>query len=172
MGLFDKFRKKVQHAASEVDTESLSAEEGTDEAKEALDQHQEYESNPPSSNEEEWEELDENEELELPPESSDDWDDWDEEEEYALPTKLTRKEKKVLAEQALFLSRQSYEVPGITVDLEMYDKLRSFGQTRGQARHWVFTRNDMECHNCNSLIIHTRPGGRRLDYCPTCQPEC
>ena len=40
MGLFDKFRKKVQNAASEVDADSLSAEEGTDEAKEALDQHQ------------------------------------------------------------------------------------------------------------------------------------
>ena len=85
---------------------------------------------------------------------------------------LSDEEKNVLAEQALFLSRQSFDVPGITVDLEMYDKLRSFGQTRGQARHWVFTRNDMECHKCNSLIIHTRPGGRRLDYCPECQPEC
>ena len=85
---------------------------------------------------------------------------------------LSDEEKEILAEQALFLSRQSFDVPGITVDLEMYDKLRSFGQTRGQARHWVFTRNDMECHNCNSLIIHTRPGGRRLDYCPQCQPDC
>ena len=40
MGLFDKFRKKVRDAASEVDTESLSAEEGSDEALEALS-HQE-----------------------------------------------------------------------------------------------------------------------------------
>ena len=41
MGLFDKFRKKVQAAASEADTESLSAEEGSDEAIEAINQHQE-----------------------------------------------------------------------------------------------------------------------------------
>ena len=40
MGLFDKFRKKVRDAASEVDTDSLSAEEGSDEALEALS-HQE-----------------------------------------------------------------------------------------------------------------------------------
>ncbi len=40
MGLFDKFRKKVRDAASEVDTNSLSAEEGSDEAFEALS-HQE-----------------------------------------------------------------------------------------------------------------------------------
>ena len=41
MGLFDKFRKKVQTAASKADTESLSAEEGSDEAIEAISQHQE-----------------------------------------------------------------------------------------------------------------------------------
>ena len=40
MGLFDKFRKKVREAASEVDSDSLSAEEGSDEALEALS-HQE-----------------------------------------------------------------------------------------------------------------------------------
>ena len=40
MGLFDKFRKKVREAASEVDSDSLSAEEGSEEAIEALS-HQE-----------------------------------------------------------------------------------------------------------------------------------
>ena len=83
---------------------------------------------------------------------------------------LSDKEKAKLAEQALFLSRQSYDVPGITVDLELYDQLRSLGQSRGRARHWVFTRNECPCHRCGALILHTRPGGRRLDYCPECQP--
>ena len=32
MGLFDKFRKKVKEAVSEADIESLSAEEGSEEA--------------------------------------------------------------------------------------------------------------------------------------------
>ena len=68
---------------------------------------------------------------------------------------LSDEEKNRLAEQALFLSRQSYDVPGITVDLDLYDKLRSVGQSRGRARHWVFTRNGRECHNCGHLIIHT-----------------
>ena len=85
---------------------------------------------------------------------------------------LSDEEKIRLAEQALFLSRQSYDVPGITVDLDLYDKLRSVGMSRGRARHWVFTRNGEECHNCGHLIVHTRPGRRRLDYCPHCQPEC
>ena len=82
---------------------------------------------------------------------------------------LDEDEKRRLAEQALFLSRQSYKVPGITVDLELYEQLRDIGLSRGQARHWVFTRNDRPCHQCGELILHTRPGGRRLDYCPTCQ---
>ena len=106
MGLFDKFRKKVQHAASEVDADSLSAEEGTDEANEALGQLQEIETTSNTHQEDEWEELDENEVLELPTESPEDWDEWDEEEEYTLPTKLTRKEKKVLAKQAKKESKQ------------------------------------------------------------------
>ena len=82
---------------------------------------------------------------------------------------LNDAEKSNLAEQALFLSRQSYDVPGITVGLELYDQLRSLGLSRGRARHWVFTRHECPCHRCGELIIHTRPGGRRLDYCPVCQ---
>jgi len=101
MGLFDKFRKKVREAASEIDTESISAEEGSVEAKEALDFKQEVNQKPEQINDEDyWEDIDEAENLELPSSSDDDWDDWDEEEEYTLPTKLTRREKKILAKEA------------------------------------------------------------------------
>ena len=97
MGLFDKFRKKVRDAASEVDEESLSAEDGSEEAIQAMNQHQPIVQNTP---EDDWEELDETEELELPATKEDDWDDWDDEDNYTLPTKLSRKEKKILAAQA------------------------------------------------------------------------
>ena len=108
MGLFDKFRKKVQIAASEADTESLTAEEGSDEAIEAISQHQEIPnlSNPKpaseanediSDTEDEWEDFDEDEDLQLPSTNDDEWEDFDEDEDYSLPTKLTRKEKKILA---------------------------------------------------------------------------
>jgi fused signal recognition particle receptor len=110
MGLFDKFRKKVREAASEADTDSLSAEEGSEEAFEALSQHEEfskikthvpaYKTQPEFGEEEEWEDFDEEEELELPSnKENDEWDDWEEEEEYTLPTKLSRKEKKILAKE-------------------------------------------------------------------------
>ena len=108
MGLFDKFRKKVQIAASEADTESFTAEEGSDEAIDAINQHQDIPnlSNPKpaseanediSNNEDEWEEFDEDEDLQLPTTNDDEWEDFDEDEDYSLPTKLTRKERKILA---------------------------------------------------------------------------
>ena len=110
MGLFDKFRKKVREAASEVDSESLSAEEGTDEANQAISQHQKFsdDKNPPEhpqepiieSEDDDWEDFDEEEELELPSNHDDEWDDWEDDEEYTLPTKLSRKEKKILAKEA------------------------------------------------------------------------
>ena len=121
MGLFDKFRKKVREAASEVDSDSLSAEEGSDEALEALSHQEQLSQNDSESKEilasrthapaydtqpgfgeedEDWEDFDEEEELQLPSSKDDEWDDWDDEEEYTLPTKLTRKEKKLLAKEA------------------------------------------------------------------------
>ena len=115
MGLFDKFRKKVREAASEVDSDELSAEEGSDEALEALsfqeqviqtesqssdNENPPFDSSPNLDDDEDWEDFDEEEELELPSNNDDEWDDWEEEEEYTLPTKLSRKEKKILAKEA------------------------------------------------------------------------
>ena len=111
MGLFDKFRKKVREAASEVDSDKLSAEEGSNEALEALSKHEEfsrirthvpaYKTQPGfDEEEEEWEDFDEEEELQLPSNNEEEWDEWEEEEEYSLPTKLSRKEKKILAKAA------------------------------------------------------------------------
>ena len=121
MGLFDKFRKKVRDAASVVDTDSLSAEEGSDEALEALSHQEQLAQSESQQNEilasrthvpahktqpdfgedeEEWEDFDDDENLSLPSNNDDEWDDWEGDEEYTLPTKLTRKEKKILAKEA------------------------------------------------------------------------
>ena len=101
MGLFDKFRKKVRDAASDIDSDSISAEDGTQEAIDALAKHGENKIESPieSGYDDDWEDIDDDEELNLPSTNDDDWDDWDEEEEYTLPTKLSRKEKKILAKQ-------------------------------------------------------------------------
>ena len=36
MGLFDRFKRRVQEVAEDVDSEELTAEEGTQEAEEAI----------------------------------------------------------------------------------------------------------------------------------------
>ena len=74
MGLFDKFRKKVREAASEVDSDELSAEEGSDEALEALSFQEQviqtesqlsdtekssFDSSPNLDDDEDWEDFDE-----------------------------------------------------------------------------------------------------------------
>ncbi|MBA4695395.1 MAG: signal recognition particle-docking protein FtsY [Candidatus Poseidoniales archaeon] len=100
MGLFDKFRKKVRDAASEINSDDISAEEGSDEATAAINQHLETTEPEMETIDDDWEEIDETEELVLPENSDDEWDDWDDEEEYTLPTKLTRREKKILASAA------------------------------------------------------------------------
>ena len=101
MGLFDKFRKKVRDAASDIDSESISAEDGTQEAIDALQKHGEIEieNSMEPEYDDDWEDIDDDEDLNLPSTSDDDWDDWDDDEEYNLPIKLSRKEKKLLAKQ-------------------------------------------------------------------------
>ena len=79
MGLFDKFRKKVRDAASDIDSESISAEDGTQEAIDALAKHGENKIESPieSGYEDDWEDIADDEELNLPSTNDDDWDDWD-----------------------------------------------------------------------------------------------
>ncbi|RJU82758.1 MAG: signal recognition particle-docking protein FtsY [Candidatus Poseidoniales archaeon] len=107
MGLFDRFRKRVTEVASEVDTEELSAEEDSLEAKAALvaaENHIENVNSPNSDLEiseapvedDEWENLDEIDEIPEPSASDDEWDDFDDEEEISLPVEISRKEKKRL----------------------------------------------------------------------------
>lgn len=97
MGLFDKFRKRVNKAAEGADIDALSADEESEEAQEAL---AEQAINLVQS-EEEWDEITDDETLALPP-ADDEWEEWDEEEEetYVLPSEPSRREKKILAKEA------------------------------------------------------------------------
>tara|TARA_Y100000766_G_scaffold69777_2_gene58544 strand:- start:3427 stop:4245 length:819 start_codon:yes stop_codon:yes gene_type:complete len=82
---------------------------------------------------------------------------------------LTSDEQASLAEAALTTTQLAYTQKGVTVDKDLYELLREQGLSRGQARHYVFTRNGLSCHQCERLITHTRLSGRRLDYCAFCQ---
>lgn len=107
MGLFDRFRKRVTEVASEVDTNELSAEEDSLEAKEALvaaesrsqspeTPHSQPEVFDTQDEDEEWEDLDEIDETPKPSAQEDEWDDFDDEEEISLPVEISRKEKRRL----------------------------------------------------------------------------
>ena len=82
---------------------------------------------------------------------------------------LTQDEQTRFADSAILTTRLAYVQKGVTVDKDLYDLLREQGMSRRQARHFVFTRDGLNCHACEGLISHTRLSGRRLDYCPNCQ---
>ena len=93
MGLFDRFKKRVQEVAEEVDSEALTADADSQEGKAAIEVSKHIE--------EDWEEDIEEEIIEEEPQeeaSDDDWDDWDDEEEdeIQLPTVMSKKERKRL----------------------------------------------------------------------------
>ncbi len=115
MGLFDKFRKRVIEVVEEADTDSLSAEDNSTEALEAINQLQEHNeiqsqleneatesetlSNLTEESEEDFweEEVEEQEENETSTSSNnlsdDDWEEFDDD-EVIIPQQLSRKERK------------------------------------------------------------------------------
>ena len=115
MGLFDRFRKRVTEVASDADTNALSAEEDSDEARaalqqaatESIEQNQfqpstqsgEYPAPIGDEDEEEWEDLDAVDDKTSVVDAEDEWDDFDAEEDISLPVELSRKDKKRLEKE-------------------------------------------------------------------------
>ncbi len=107
MGLFDRFKKRVNEVAEQTDADALSAAEDSPEAKAALAAAEEHSTRPepaptdplpvelapPPSSEDEWEDLDEVEPSKET--TSDEWDEWDDEEEVELPRERSRRERKM-----------------------------------------------------------------------------
>lgn len=85
--------------------------------------------------------------------------------------KLSQAKKRELALISRKITERALAQNGITIDYEIAENLKLEGLTKRQYRHWVFTRDGNPCRRCGSSIIHTRVGGRRLDFCPSCQPE-
>jgi endonuclease VIII len=75
-----------------------------------------------------------------------------------------------LAIGAITLARQSYETQGITNDLAIALPLKQAGYPRRSYRHFVFGRSSQPCYRCSTSIVKEMAGGRRVYYCPTCQP--
>ena len=93
MGLFDRFKKRVQEVAEEVDSDALTADADSQEGKAAIEVSKHIE--------EDWEEDIEDDPVAEEPQVEsvdDDWDDWDDEEEddIQLPVVMSKKERKRL----------------------------------------------------------------------------
>ena len=126
MGFFDRFKKRVKEVADETDMDALTAEEGTQEAEEAIA------AAPPEPTEEEWDDITE---IEAPVEEQaddDDWDDWDDEPEPQPTANLSKKERKQLErekkrkeKEKKQLAKKGYDIDQVTkpdgsrVDLHM-----------------------------------------------------
>jgi len=68
------------------------------------------------------------------------------------------------------ITQHAYLEKGVTVPKEVAAASKARGEPRRMWRHAVFCRNDRPCLTCGDLVLRKRYGGRRLDYCPSCQP--
>jgi len=78
---------------------------------------------------------------------------------------------RALAKASIKMARRSYETGGITNELEIVEALKEEGAERSDYRFFVFNREDERCFKCGTPINKIKSGGRRLYYCPECQPE-
>ena len=112
MGLFDRFKKRVEEVVDATDAESLSAQEGTNEAEQALKKAEANASTPKqvehlqsafdeSTEDEDWDDdWEDLEELESSKSSDDDWDDdWEDLDDEPASVPLSKKELKRLNKQ-------------------------------------------------------------------------
>ena len=127
MGFFDRFKKRVKEVVDDTDLDALTAEEGSEEAEEAMA------STAPTITEEEWDDITEIETpIEETPPEEDEWDEWDDEPEPLPSTTLSKKERKLLErekkrkqKEKQKLAKKGYDVDqvvrpdGSRVDLHM-----------------------------------------------------
>ena len=69
------------------------------------------------------------------------------------------------------ITQRAYEQNGVTVPDAVAQSSKARGEPRRTWRHAVFCRNDRPCLSCGDLVLRKRYAGRRLDYCPSCQPS-
>lgn len=86
------------------------------------------------------------------------------------PAELGRGEIGQLARSTLAISRRSYETGGITLSPRLSRSLLKRGLQREWRRFYVFGRDEYPCYHCGSTIRRVELNGRRLYFCPDCQP--
>ncbi len=85
------------------------------------------------------------------------------------PAELAASTLKTLAAETLKIARRSYRTRGVTLVPELARKLRADGLTYQAYRFYVFGREGLPCHRCETPIERRTMGSRNLFVCPTCQ---
>ena len=86
------------------------------------------------------------------------------------PRDLSAQEAEALGRAIGRVTRQAYRTGGITNDPKRAAELRRKGLRRAAYRHHVFVRAGKRCWTCNAVVRRADLGGRRIYYCPRCQP--
>jgi endonuclease-8 len=87
----------------------------------------------------------------------------------AKPSELETKKLNALARSTLDISQRAYKTGGITNSEVNVRALKAQGVKRRDYRHWVFGRENQNCHRCGEMIIKEAIASRRIYWCPLCQ---
>jgi endonuclease-8 len=76
-----------------------------------------------------------------------------------------------LARAIQAMARRAYRTGGITNDPARAAALKKQGARRAELRHHVFAREGRPCWACQAPVVCVARAGRKLFFCPGCQPE-
>ncbi len=79
-------------------------------------------------------------------------------------------QRRRLAQAALTITRRALRTDGVTNAPSIAARLCRAGASYAAYRHYVFDRQDQQCHRCASTIARIVQTGRQLYLCATCQP--
>ena len=83
---------------------------------------------------------------------------------------LDARARRKLARNVLKIVRRSYDTRGLTDDPRRVKRAKKAGERRRDYRHAVFARDGEPCRACGTAIQRADLGGRRIYFCPACQP--
>ncbi|MDH3534890.1 MAG: endonuclease VIII [Gammaproteobacteria bacterium] len=87
------------------------------------------------------------------------------------PADCSRKQLQKLAGLIIRITHRSYRTRGVTNPPELVKRLMAQGRTaREEYRFNSYGRDGEPCHYCGNPIHSSNAGGRRMYYCPGCQP--
>ncbi len=87
------------------------------------------------------------------------------------PADLSGVSLHALAKETLRIARRSYRTRGVTVSPSLASRLKADGLGYGEYRFYVFGREGLPCHRCDSPIQRRSMGSRNLFTCAICQPR-